>query len=114
LTLAREGCNVAVNDIDLEGAEQTAAAVREPGRKAIAIRADVAGKAEVQGMVKKTLSETTKIDILVNNAGAASGEGLSWSKTRRYRIKISPLTLKPPCSAPRRYCRTCWKESTGR
>ena len=114
LTLAGEGCDVAVNDLDLEGVKQTAAAVRELGQKSVAIEADVTKKAEVQAMVKQALSELGKIDILVNNAGAASGEGLSWSKTRRYRIKISPLTLKPPCSAPRRYCRICWKESTGR
>jgi len=40
LTLAREGCNVICNDIDLDvyehGAEQTASEVRALGRKAIA------------------------------------------------------------------------------
>jgi 3-oxoacyl-[acyl-carrier protein] reductase len=70
LTLAREGCDVIVSDINLEGAEQTAAEVRALGRKAIAIKADVRKIDEVNDMVKAALEQYGKIDILVNNAGA--------------------------------------------
>ena len=70
LTLAKEGCDIIVNDIDLDDAEKTAAEVRALGRRAIALKADVTRKAEVQEMVKKALAEFGKIDILVNNAGA--------------------------------------------
>ena len=73
LTLAREGCDIISVDIDLEGAEKTAAQVRALGRKAIAIKADIAKKAEVDSAVKEALAEFGKIDILVNNAGGASG-----------------------------------------
>jgi 3-oxoacyl-[acyl-carrier protein] reductase len=75
LTLAREGCDVAVNDINLADAEKTAAAVRALGRKAIAIKADVTKKAEVQAMAKKALAEFGRIDILVNNAGGIHPQG---------------------------------------
>ncbi len=75
LTLAREGCDVAVNDINLEDARKTAAAVTALGRKSIAIKADVTKKAEVQAMVKKVLAELGRIDILVNNAGGMHPQG---------------------------------------
>ncbi len=75
LTLAGEGCDVAVNDINLEDAELTAAAVRELGRKSIAVRADVTKKEEVEKMVEKVLAEFGKIDILVNNAGGMTRGG---------------------------------------
>ena len=41
LTLAREWCHIISVDIDLEGAEKTAAEIRALGRKAMAIKAAV-------------------------------------------------------------------------
>lgn len=73
LTLAREWCHIISVDIDLEGAEKTAAEVRALGRKAMAIKTDITKKAEVDHAVKEALAEFGKIDILVNNAGRASG-----------------------------------------
>ena len=72
LTLAREGCDIVSNDIDLKTAEQAAAEVVALGQKAIAVKADVASVTEVKDMVKTTLDHFGKIDILVNNAGAPS------------------------------------------
>ena len=72
LTLAKEGCDIIVNDLDLKGAEQTAAEVRALGRKAMALRADVTKSTEVNDMVKTALRELGKIDILVNNAGVST------------------------------------------
>ncbi len=69
LTLAQEGCDIAVNDLVLEDAEKTAAEVRKLGRKVIAIQASVTKKAEVEAMVGRVLKEFGRIDILVNNAG---------------------------------------------
>ena len=70
LTLAGEGCDIVVADIDLEGAKQTAGDVEVLGRKAIAIKTDITSNAEVNEMVNAALKEFGKIDILVNNAGA--------------------------------------------
>ncbi len=72
LTLAREGCDVIVSDIDLAGAEKTAAAIKTLGRKAIAVKADITSSTQMKAAVKKGLEEFGKIDILVNNAGSAS------------------------------------------
>jgi len=72
LTLAKEGCDIIVSDIDLKGAEQTAAAVKALGHKAMTVKADVTNRAEVDNMVKAALKEFGKIDILVNNAGVGT------------------------------------------
>jgi 3-oxoacyl-[acyl-carrier protein] reductase len=69
LVLAGYGCDVVVNDIDLDGIKKTAADIEALGRKALAIKTDVTKVAEVKEMVKKVLEEFGKIDILVNNAG---------------------------------------------
>jgi len=42
LLFAREGADIAVNDIDPASAEKTAEAVMNIGRRAIAVQADVA------------------------------------------------------------------------
>ena len=70
LLLAKEGCDaVAVTDVDLEGAEKTAAAVRELGCQSMALRADITNDAEVERMVGEVLAAFAKIDILCNVAG---------------------------------------------
>jgi len=69
LTLAKYGCDVVVNDIDLEGVQKTAADIEVLGRKALAIKADITKVAEVKDMVKKAMDKFGRIDILVNNAG---------------------------------------------
>ena len=72
LTLASAGCDIIANDIDLGGAENTAAEVEALGRKAMAVKADVTKMAEVNDMVKVVMEKFGKIDILVNNAGRAT------------------------------------------
>jgi 3-oxoacyl-[acyl-carrier protein] reductase len=72
VALAREGCSVVVADIDEEGAKTAAAEIQSLGRKAMAIKVDVAKRAEVESMVKAILERFGRIDILVNNAGASS------------------------------------------
>ena len=73
LMFAGEGSDIAVNDIDLAAAEKTAESVRKLGRRAIAIKADVAEVAEVEAMVTRTIEELGGVDILVNSAGFSSG-----------------------------------------
>jgi len=68
--LARQGCDVAVNyHSDREGAEATAASLRDLGRRALAVGANVGVAAEVDAMFEKVIAEFSRIDILVSNAG---------------------------------------------
>jgi len=70
LTLAKDGCDVVVADIDFAGAEQTAEQIGPLGRHAIAVRANVSDSDDVRAMVKAALDRFGRVDILVNNAGA--------------------------------------------
>jgi len=72
LALAKEGCDVIVNDINLEDAKKTAASVEKLGRKSLAIKADVTRGAEWDNMVKEALDKFGRLDILVNNAGGCT------------------------------------------
>ncbi|HUT68535.1 MAG TPA: SDR family NAD(P)-dependent oxidoreductase [Dehalococcoidales bacterium] len=72
LALAKEGCDIVVNDINLEDAQKTAAAVEKLGRRSLAIRADVTSGAAWDDMVKEILGKFGRIDILVNNAGGCT------------------------------------------
>ena len=69
LRYAREGADIIVNDINLEGANETARGIEELGRKAMVIRADVGVSAEVEAMLERAYREWGRIDIMVNNAG---------------------------------------------
>ena len=68
LTLAREGANIIVNDINLEIAQNVADKIKVIGRRAVAIKADISIAKEVTQMVSLTMSQFDRIDILVNNA----------------------------------------------
>ncbi len=72
VTLAREGCDLILGDIDLEGARQTAEIIINLGRQAIAVKADITRSAEVKDMVKTAINKFGRIDILVNNAGSGT------------------------------------------
>src|SRR5258707_12174889 len=67
--LAAEGAKVALADVQLDWAEQTAAESRSTGAQAIAIRLDVAKLDDALAAADRVEREIGPIDILVNNAG---------------------------------------------
>jgi 3-oxoacyl-[acyl-carrier protein] reductase len=67
-TFAREGAKVAVVDINEAAATRVAGDI---GNGAIAIRADVSKRADVDAAVRATTEKFGGLDILVNNAGIA-------------------------------------------
>ena len=71
LRLAREGADVAVCDINGDGAHATAAEITALGRKAFALQADVGDYDQAQALVAGTVKALGKIDIHVNNAGTS-------------------------------------------
>ena len=69
LKLAREGAKIVVCDVVEENARAVAAEIEKAGGKAIAVKADIANKADVEAMFATAVSRFDQIDILVNNAG---------------------------------------------
>lgn len=66
--LAREGCDVAILDLDLAGAQETAAMVEAAGRRALALAVDVADGAAVAAAADRIRAALGPVDIAVNNA----------------------------------------------
>jgi 3-hydroxybutyrate dehydrogenase len=60
---------VVVQDLRLEGAEETAVAIRLAGGSAQASEGDVTQPDQIRRAVEETLAARGRIDILVNNAG---------------------------------------------
>ena len=48
-TLAKEGCDIVISDINIKGAEQTVAEIKDLGIRAIAIKVDVTNRDEGRG-----------------------------------------------------------------
>jgi len=69
LTLARNGADVAISDINPETAEITAKEIRAIGRRALVIEADVSQFEDGERMIRETVETLGRIDILINNAG---------------------------------------------
>jgi NAD(P)-dependent dehydrogenase (short-subunit alcohol dehydrogenase family) len=82
--LAKEGADVAVNDItehpyaadqaDWQGLPDVVREIEAMGQSAISVVADVTDAKQVREMVAQTVAHFGKIDILVNNAGTIAGK----------------------------------------
>jgi len=70
MAYSKEGASVAINySSSEEAARQIVADIESQGGRAIAVKADVASKPEVENLVGKTIEKFGRLDILVNNAG---------------------------------------------
>ena len=69
LAFAREGADVAIASRNTANLERVAANIREMGRQALPITADIAEEEQVKSMVAETLAAFGRIDVLVNNSG---------------------------------------------
>ena len=104
--LAKEGADVAVNDItehpyaadqaDWQGLPDVIREIEAMGQRAISVVADVADAEQVKEMVEQTVAHFGKIDILVNNAGTIAGKDRvpvvdlaeeDWDRVQRVNVK---------------------------
>ncbi len=66
---AAEGARVILTDVNAEGAETAAAAIRATGGRARAFAADIATAEGCQSIVADAIATEGRIDVLCNNAG---------------------------------------------
>jgi 3-hydroxybutyrate dehydrogenase len=66
---ANQGARVCVADVNIDGANMTAEAIRKNGGTASAWQADVTDEEQVEDLVRKTIGQYRGVDILVSNAG---------------------------------------------
>ncbi|MGE5581855.1 MAG: sorbitol-6-phosphate dehydrogenase [Bacillota bacterium] len=86
--LDREGCAVAVADINFEAAQKTAAGLRE----AFAVKVDVSDEEQVEAMVEQTVKRYGALDILVSNAAILIAKPVSEFPAKQW-LKILEVNL---------------------
>jgi glucose 1-dehydrogenase len=70
IRFAREGADVVINDLDIQGeARQTLAEVESAGRRGVLIQADLSRTDEARRLIDRAIQQLGPLDILVNNAG---------------------------------------------
>jgi acetoin reductase-like protein len=74
LRFAREGADVAVADVNADGARSVAGEIEATGRRALAIGVDVRDLSQIRAMVEQVVGQFGRIDVLANNAGVVRVE----------------------------------------
>lgn len=74
IALAQAGADVAIVDVDLETARQTAKELSNYGVKSVAIKTDITNPKEVNEMIETVLNNFGTVDIAFNNAGICINE----------------------------------------
>ena len=78
-TLAAQGAQVAVLDIQGDAAECTADTIKSQGGRAHAYVCDVAQSEQVISVVTSLVSKTAGLDLVINSAGVASAPGMPFT-----------------------------------
>ena len=68
---AADGAEVVLADIDAAAGEEAAEALRQEGREALFVQADLTQRAAVDALVGRTVERFGRIDIMLSNAGIA-------------------------------------------
>ena len=92
LGCARAGADVALTYRDNQaGAEETAAAIRELGRRAEVLRVDISVEADVTGLADGLRRRFARVDAWINNAGAdiLTGRGGQLSRLEKLDLLLA-------------------------
>lgn len=101
LAFANEGAKVVIDDINVEGGEETLAMVKSAGGEAIFVKANVSKATEVEALVQKAIDTYGRLDCAYNNAGV--GEPLkrvhktsedNWDRVMATNLKGVYLCMK--------------------
>src|SRR5215813_10414821 len=73
LTFAREGAQLIIADMNVDGGQQTVHMITEQGGDAIFVRTDVSQAVEVQALISQAVATYGRLDCAYNNAGITGG-----------------------------------------
>ena len=106
--LARDGCDVAVMDLQTQACADTVQRIQAQGRRAIAVAVDVSDEASVQAAVEAAEAALGPPAVLVNNAGVLREKTLAkmtlddWQVVQDVNLRGAFLTCRAVQPAMRR------------
>ena len=92
LLFAQEGANVVVADISQQG-QQVVEEIKQQGKDATFVKADLCLVSEIESMVRKTVEKYGQIDIFWHNAGIPGPGGIDHTTEEAYE-KTMAIHLK--------------------
>jgi 3-oxoacyl-[acyl-carrier protein] reductase len=113
LSLADEGCNIALIDVDENTVKATGAEVHAKGVKTFSLKADVSSSAEVEKVVDEVHKNFGRLDILVNNAGITRDNLIMRMKNEEW-DKVLSINLKGTFNFTRAVSRYMLKQRSGK
>lgn len=69
LAFAREGAKVVVADVQVKGGEETVKMIKDTGREAIFVKADVSKASDIENLISTAVRTYNRLDCAHNNAG---------------------------------------------
>jgi len=112
--LANRGADVAIADVKLELAEQSAKEIfQSTNRRIIAVPVDVSSFASASQMVERVINEFGKVDILVNNAGITRDKLLMRMEEEDWDVVLD-INLKGAFNCSKAVVRSMMRQHYGR
>jgi NAD(P)-dependent dehydrogenase (short-subunit alcohol dehydrogenase family) len=94
LAFARHGAKVVVADVDVAAGEETAALARAENTDAFFVRADVAERADVEGLIRAAVDTYGRLDYAHNNAGISGARALMAEYSEETWDRVIGINLK--------------------
>jgi 3-oxoacyl-[acyl-carrier protein] reductase len=114
LAFAKEGADVVLNYASKDQpAQEVVRMIQEMGRKAIALKGNVAVRADVERTILAAVENFGKIDILVNNAGVSKPNMLH-KMTEEQWDEVIDIQLKGPFLCTQVACKYMMERKSGR
>ncbi len=113
LTLAREGYNIVVHDIEIDDCgRETERDVRSLGRECLLVEADLAKSDAAESLVNASVSQFGRIDVVINNAATWTWAAYA-DATEEDWDRMLAVDLKAPFLIGQSASRVMAKQSTG-
>ena len=113
ILFAKEGCDIAICDLNEAELKNTAQEIESFGRQALYVTCDVANGSQVDDMVNKILDKFGRVDILINNAGITKDALLIRMKEADWDAVIS-VNLKGAFNCLKSVSKVMIKQHSGR
>ena len=94
LAFAREGAKVVVADVQVKGGEETVRMIKDTGREAIFVKADVSKASDVENLISTAVRTYNRLDCANNNAGIEGVNASTIDCTEENWDRVIDINLK--------------------